>query len=143
MSNELDNLEELDMLDALGEESVVDQGEVHQIPKELLDVLSDEEPEDEEEGEIVEDIGEIDILPMAEIESALEEEEEDGEVVHDIGEIDILPMAEIESALEEEEEEPESKSNSSQILASGLESLLSQLLTNKNVEININISIKD
>jgi len=97
------------MLEALGEESVVDQGEVHQI------LLSDEEPEDEEEGEIVEDIGEI----------------------------DILPMAEIESALEEEEEEPESKSNSSQILASGLESLLSQLLTNKNVEININISIKD
>jgi hypothetical protein len=118
MSNELDNLEELDMLDALGEESVVDQGEVHQIPKELLDVLSDEEPEDEEEGEIVEDIGEIDILPMAEIESALEEEEENSEP-------------------------EESKSNSSQILASGLESLLSQLLTNKNVEININISIKD
>jgi len=63
-----DNLDEI-----LGEAE-----EENELNEESIDSILDDsqEQKDSSEGEVLEDIGDIEILPMAEIESALEEEEE-------------------------------------------------------------------
>jgi len=80
---QLDELIESDVREALGESAPASAigDEVLNIPEELMDeVVEHENIEsvdniDESEGEVLEDIGDIDILPMAEIESALDEDE--------------------------------------------------------------------
>ena len=74
---QLDELIESDVLDALGLDNSAEiindaNGEVTDIPEELAEMIAI----DESEGEIIDDLGDIEILPMAEIESALEEQEE-------------------------------------------------------------------
>lgn len=65
-----DNLDEI-----LGE---AEEEEENELIEESIDSILDDsqEQKDSSEGEVLEDIGDIEILPMAEIESALEEEEE-------------------------------------------------------------------
>ena len=83
---QLDELIESDVREALGEPASVSEigDEVLNIPEELMDEVvepaktdsvDDVDTSDESEGEVLEDIGDIDILPMAEIESALDEDE--------------------------------------------------------------------
>ena len=83
---QLDELIESDVREALGEPASVSEigDEVLNIPEELMDEVvepaktesvDDIDTSDESEGEVLEDIGDIDILPMAEIESALDEDE--------------------------------------------------------------------
>ena len=83
---QLDELIESDVREALGEPASVSEigDEVLNIPEELMDEVvepaktdsvDDINTSDESEGEVLEDIGDIDILPMAEIESALDEDE--------------------------------------------------------------------
>ena len=61
----------------------------------------------------------------------------DGIVLDDIDDLEILPMAEIESAIEDDvQEQPQSVGN---INTTDLASLLSQLLNNKTIEITIKV----
>ncbi|MEA2050387.1 MAG: hypothetical protein U9O56_06640 [Campylobacterota bacterium] len=91
--SQLDALIESDVLEALGCEPIstnssdeMAEGLVQNVPEEYFsdennDISeSSKEPVevvDESEGEILEDIGDIEILPLAEIESALDEQEEE------------------------------------------------------------------
>ena len=117
MSDDLSQLDELiesDVLEALGESLpavLIDDanGELANIPEELADILDTTQDQDN-------DINDEEI---------------------DIGEIEMLPMAEIESALEEQEEEE--SASSVNIDTTDLASLLSQLLNNKTIEITIKI----
>ncbi len=82
--SQLDQLIESDVLEALGQDisgssdSAVDDGLVQNIPEEYNTFDSEIDTNKVEEvGEVIEDIGDIEILPMAEIESALDNQEED------------------------------------------------------------------
>ena len=66
--SQLDQLIESDVLEALGGDASHSSDNLDvESPDELL----------EAKGEVIEDIGDIEILPMAEIESALDNQEED------------------------------------------------------------------
>ena len=81
----------------------------------IIDVFKNEELVSGEENSPVEDITNIPeglLDEVAETES-MEEEVSIGEEIADPGEIEILPLQEIESALEEQEEEKISLSGSS------------------------------
>ena len=119
---QLDELIESDVREALGEPDLGQTVEdaVMNVPEELLDEII--------EPEISEDV---------DTEETQELDESDGEVLDDIGDIEILPMAEIESALEDEEEHLDT--NISSVNTSDLASLLSQLLNNKTIEITIKV----
>jgi hypothetical protein len=121
---QLDELIESDILEALGESAVSVANdnlpdEVTNIPEELLDPTEEIEEIDKEE---------IDKTDC----------ENDTEEPIDINELDILPMAEIESALENQEEEL-SVDNINNINTVDLATLLSQLLNNKTIEITIKV----
>ena len=87
--SQLDQLIESDILEALGEESSTSDSEVENIelvqnvpdefisPEEEILESSEDVAEDESEGEVLDDIGDIEILPLAEIESALDKQEEE------------------------------------------------------------------
>ena len=119
---QLDELIESDIREALGEEPKLDQSignEVLNVPEDLMDEpIVPEELEDP-----IENIDDI--------------EQSDGEILEDIGDMDILPMAEIESALDDEDEPYDT--NISSVNTSDLASLLSQLLNNKTIEITIKV----
>ncbi|MEA3553113.1 MAG: hypothetical protein U9R39_01785 [Campylobacterota bacterium] len=121
---QLDELVESDVREALGEPALEQESETEilNVPEELMDEVI--EPENVETPD--------------EIETNASLEESDGEVLEDIGDIDILPMAEIESALDDEDEEPLDTTINS-VNTSDLASLLSQLLNNKTIEITIKI----
>ncbi len=80
--SQLDQLIESDILDALGSTNTtpsspnMGDGLVQNVPEEYF---QDEntKSEDSNEGEVIEDIGDIEILPLAEIESAIGEQEEE------------------------------------------------------------------
>ena len=114
---QLDELIESDIREALGEPALDSkiEKEVTNVPPELLDEVI--EPEN--------------------IDTDNSNEEGEGEVLDDIGDIEILPMAEIESALDDEEEPLNVNMNS--VGSADLASLLSQLLNNKTIEITIKI----
>lgn len=129
MSDDLTQLDELiesDILEALGEpvldelkEDTVD--DLVNVPDGLLDEVVAQAEENEKS---LQDESPFDI--------------DEGEILEDIGDIEILPMAEIESALEEQEDEVSSV-NLNNVNSSDLASLLSQLLNNKTIEITIKI----
>jgi len=116
---QLDELIESDIREALGETVLEEdtKNDVTNIPEDLLDTPA--------EPEVLE----------PELESELDESE--GEVLDDIGDIEILPMAEIESALEDEEDIIDSTIPN--VNTSDLAALLGQLLNNKTIEITIKV----
>jgi len=118
MSNDLSQLDQLiesDVLAALGQEldpSNDDMGDglLQNVPEEYF--IDEESPSIEENNfEIEEDV-------------IAQDEETEGEVIDDIGDIEILPLAEIESALDEQEEEQIDISSNGNDLASILSKLL-------------------
>jgi len=118
MSNDLSQLDQLiesDVLAALGQEldpSNDDMGDglLQNVPEEYF--MDEESPSIEENNfEIEEDL-------------IAQDEETEGEVIDDIGDIEILPLAEIESALDEQEEEQIDISSNGNDLASILSKLL-------------------
>lgn len=129
--SQLDDLSESDILEALGQEVP----ENIQTAESVDEVPMQEEHEFINET----DDGEITNIPdgLLEAEAHEELEESEGEELEDIGDIEILPMAEIESALEEEELNESITLNSDE--AGSLASILSKLLNNKTIEITIKI----
>jgi hypothetical protein len=115
---QLDELIESDVLEALGET----------VPKDLVDDAGGKI------ANIPEGLAEI----LTQTESLEIDKDGTGEDIEDIGEIEILPMAEIESALDEQEEEDTTISMGS-TNTNELVSVLSQLLNNKTIEITIKI----
>jgi len=90
--SQLDALIESDILEALGQ-SVPKEETTHELDS-LDDLLGSSEVTD------LADIQNDSIEPIQEKSNDLEES------IEDIGDIDILPMAEIESALDDQEDEP-------------------------------------
>ena len=108
---QFDELIESDVLDALGESlssKAIDDadGEIADIPDELASIV-----DENLEEEIIDDIGDIEILPMDEIELALEEQDEEQPINQTITGVDTSDLA----------------------------TLLGQLLNNKTIEITIKI----
>lgn len=132
MSSELDELDQLiesDILEALGEE----------IPEELKQETTTELVEPDDLTNIPDGyLDETEIPFKDKVEESIETEEieSEGEVLDDIGDIEILPMAEIESALEDEENEPIVMNSAD---AGSLAEILSKLLNNKTIEITIKV----
>ncbi len=116
---QLDELIESDIREALGETVLEEdtKNDVTNVPEDLLD--TPDEPE------------------VLEPELEFELDESEGEVLDDIGDIEILPMAEIESALEDEEDIIDSTIPN--VNTSDLAALLGQLLNNKTIEITIKV----
>ena len=115
---QLDELIESDIREALGEDPKLEQSigsEVLNVPEELMD----------------------EVVETNELENIDDIEQSDGEILDDIGDMDILPLAEIESALDDEDEICDT--NISSVNTSDLASLLSQLLNNKTIEITIKV----
>ena len=99
--SQLDQLIESDILEALGEDASTSDSEIENI--ELVQNVPDEFISPEEE-----------ILESSE---NIIEDESEGEVLDDIGDIEILPLAEIESALDKQEEEMVISSSSNELIS--------------------------
>jgi hypothetical protein len=124
--SELDQINETDIIEAFnGDESVSNEETAQSSDL-------------EQEKASTEDLTNIpDGLLDEEESEALPEDVSSGEIVDDPGEIEILPLQEIESALEEQEKEEEITLSSSGI--NDLADILGKLLNNKTIEITIKI----
>lgn len=121
---QLDQLNESDIMAALGQE-VPENLEAPAIEEETSEFVEGTDGEDHEFLHETPD-GEVTNIPdgLLEADDEDEEDESDGEELEDIDDIEILPMAEIESALEEEEETITMNSEDAGNLASILSKLL-------------------
>jgi len=126
--SELDSIVETDILAALGEPVPEVEDNVLADTNDNLDaIINNDEPLTNFEG--IDDI---------EIDTANEDAEDDFESeIIEIDESEILPLHEIESAIDEQE--PIEDNNTINMNNSSLASLLTQLFNNKTIEITIKI----
>lgn len=115
MSNELSQLDQLiesDVLAALGQEPSIENTASEELVDEELTNIPEELQEEQEE---IVDINN----DLQSVEDTLDSEDE-----IDIGDIEILPLAEIESAIEDQEDEVSISSNTLNELTNMISSLL-------------------